>query len=70
MGHPSLKILFYPPLQPVYVVVIPGDYSARLPGGQALGWTTEESSADHDEGQNKLPRLLGILTDLLPCKQP
>ena len=46
------------------------DYSAQLPGGQALGWTMEGSSTDKDQGSTYMLGLLGILTDLIHCKQP
>ena len=46
------------------------DHSARLPGGQALGWTSEGSSEDQDQGSNTNPGYLGISTDLIPCNNP
>ena len=43
------------------------DYSARLPGGLALGWMSEGSSEDQDQGADKDSGYLGISTDLIPC---
>ena len=36
------------------------DCSARLPGGQALGWTSEGSSKDQDQGTDMYFGYLGI----------
>ena len=36
------------------------DHSARLPGGQALGWTSEGSSEDQDQGTDMYSGYLGI----------
>jgi hypothetical protein len=46
------------------------DYSAQLPGGQALGWTLEGSSEDQDQGADKDSGYLGISIDLIPCNNP
>ena len=46
------------------------DHSARLPGGQALGWTSEGSSEDQDQGTDIDFGYLGISTDLIPCNNP
>ena len=43
------------------------DHSARLPGGQALGWTSEGSSEDQNQGADMDSGYLGISTDLIPC---
>ena len=36
------------------------DRSTRLPGGQALGWTSEGSSEDQDHGVDMYSGYLGI----------
>ena len=46
------------------------DYSARLPGGQALGWMSEGSSEDQDQGADTDSGYLGISTNLIPCNNP
>ena len=46
------------------------DHSARLPGGQTLGWTSEGSSEDQDQGVDMDSEYLGISTDLIPCNNP
>ena len=53
-----------------------GTYSARtalhdyIPGGQALGWTSEGSPKDQDQGVDMDFGYLGISTDLIPCNNP
>ena len=46
------------------------DHSARLPGGQALGWTSEGSSEDQNQGADMDFGYLGISTDLISCNNP
>ena len=46
------------------------DHSARLPDGQALGWTSEGSSEDQDQSADMDSGYLGISTDLIPCNNP
>src|SRR6185312_1917337 len=46
------------------------DHSAQLPGGQALGWMSEGSSEDQDQGVDMDSEYLGISTDLIPCNNP
>ena len=46
------------------------DHSVRLPGEQALGWTSEGSSEDEDQGADMDFGYLGISTDLIPCNNP
>ena len=46
------------------------DHSARLPSGQALGWTSEGSSEDEDQGADMDFGYLGISIDLIPCNYP
>ena len=46
------------------------DHSARLPGGQALGWMSEGSLEDQDQGTDMDSKYLGISTDLIPCNNP
>ena len=46
------------------------DHSARLPDGQALGWTSEGSSEDQDQSADMDSGYLGISTDLIPYNNP
>ena len=46
------------------------DHSARLPDGQALGWKSEGSTEDQDQGADMYSGYLGISSDLIPCSNP
>ena len=46
------------------------DHFARLPREQALGWTSEGSSEDQDQGTGMDSGYIGISIDLIPCNKP